>query len=61
MMQSLLVFSAVIWIATVSGIALDFSADELNVEGFLPNNLFVDSFGSDLPMDDSAVNNVSDD
>lgn len=69
-MLLLLLFGVIASIATVSGMAVDFYQDDYHVEGFLPNdlpmdspgsNIPVDSTGNNIPVDNLAVDNHSDD
>lgn len=48
------------WIATVSGIPLDFNWDKFSAEGSLTNDLSSNTPEDDLPVADFAVGNPSD-
>ena len=58
-MLLLLLFGVITSIITVSGIPVDFDQDEYHFEGFLPNDLIVDSLGNNLPVDNSGVDGYS--
>lgn len=60
-MLLLLLFGVIVSIATVGGIPLDFDQDEYHVEGFLTNDLTVDSSGVDDYSNDLSTYGLPDD